>query len=268
MEKQPQNGFFIDINCNQLDNGLIQQLTNSLQEHPNIKLIIIDTLQLIRGDIRKNDTLYGNDYKDLSILKKFADANHITILLIHHFRKMNDGGDAFNRFSGSTGIIGAADTMFALYKEKREDNKSILAMSGRDIEEDELMLSFNQDTHTWSVEGGRDELEKIRNRKLYSSNPIIITIRKLLAESKDNAIELTSAELYTKIMEITGRPKEKDAKGLTRTLNKLQFDMLEYDGIYYSPPPTNGGSNGRKMFFSIPIREDDNVIYTRETGYI
>lgn len=252
-----------------MDNGLLIQLSNSLKENPNIKLVIIDTMQLVRGDVRKNDTLYGNDYKDLSILKKFADKNHIAILLIHHFRKMNDNGDAFNRFSGSTGIIGAVDTMFALFKEQRRDNQAIFYMSGRDIEEDELILSSDSHTHMWNVIGGHDELEKIRKRKLYASNPIIITIRKLLASSSDNSIEISSSELYKKIMEITGsRPREQNAAGLTRTINKMQYDILEYDGIYYSPPPTNGGSNGRKMFFSIPDSEDDNIIYTKENGYI
>lgn len=244
-------------------------MNNSLKVHPNIKLIIIDTLQLVRGNIRNNETLYGNDYKDLAILKQFADKNHITILLIHHFRKMNDVGDAFNRFSGSTGIIGAADTMLALFKEKREDNKAKFIISGRDIEDDELLLEFNSRTCNWNKIGQYNELEKIKEKRLYGSNPIIRTVRKLLADSDSNAIEITSTELYKKIIEVTGtRPKEKDAKGITRTLNKMQFDMLEYDGIYFSPPPPNGGANGRKMYLSIPKSEEDNTMYTKEQGYI
>lgn len=244
-------------------------MTNSLKVHPNIKLIIIDTLQLVRGDVRKNETLYGNDYKDLAILKKFADKNHITILLIHHFRKMNDAGDAFNRFSGSTGIIGAADTMLALFKEKRESNKATFAISGRDIEDDELILSFNSNTCKWEVIGKYDELEKIEQKQIYASNPTIKTIRKILFESDENCFEITSSELYKKIIKYTGsRPKAKNAAGLTKEINKLQYDMLDYDGIYYSPPSTNGGANGRKMFFSISHSEDDKTIYTKEQGYI
>ena len=262
-------GFLLDINCNRLDNGLIIQLTNCLKEHPNIKLIIIDTMQLIRGTIGKNETLYGNDYKDLSILKKFADENHITILLIHHFRKMLDNGDAFNRFSGSTGIIGVTDTMFALYKEQRRDKQSIFAISGRDIEEDELIISFDHTTHLWNIDGSRDEFDRIKNKKLYANNPIIITIRKIIDDSDSNSIALTATELYKKIIEVTGnRPKESNPSGLTRTLNKMQFDMLEYDGIHYEPPPTNGGASGRKMYFSIPKTYDDNKIFTKEQGYI
>lgn len=262
-------GLFIDINCNKLDNGLVVQLTNSLKKNPNIKLIIIDTMQLVRGTIGKNETLYGNDYKDLSILKKFADKNHITILLIHHFRKMLDNGDVFNRFSGSTGIIGVADVMFALYKEQRNDKQSILAMSGRDIEEDELIISFDSTTCRWYLDGSREEFDKIKKKRLYDSNPTIITIRKLLSNSETNSIKLTASELYEKIIEITGsRPKENQASGLTKTLNRIQFDMLEYDGIHYEPPPTNGGASGRKMYFCIPKTEDDNKIYTKEQGYI
>ena len=129
-------------------------------------------------------------------------------------------------------------------------------MNGRDIEEEELMLSPDPTTHIWNIVGNSQDLELMRNKKLYSANPIIITIKKLLEASENNCIELTSTELYHKILEITKvRPKEKNAAAITKSLAKLQYDMLEYDGIHYTPPPTNGGASGRKMHIAIIVQE-------------
>ena len=55
-----------------------------LTEHPDTVLVIIDTLQMVRGVY---DQTYANDCRDLTALKKLADAHGIAILLIHHLRK-------------------------------------------------------------------------------------------------------------------------------------------------------------------------------------
>ena len=68
-----------------LGDGLTEQLEQFLVEHPDTSLIIIDTLQMIRGTTY--DNTYANDYRDLSALKQLADAHGIAILLIHHLRK-------------------------------------------------------------------------------------------------------------------------------------------------------------------------------------
>ncbi len=62
--------------------------------------------------------MYGNDYNDISSIKKIADEHDISIILVHHLRKLKDGDDPFNEVSGSTGITGAADTNYVL-KRKR-----------------------------------------------------------------------------------------------------------------------------------------------------
>ena len=64
--------------------GLEKHLEVLLQDHPDINLIIIDTLQMIRP---AHDATYGNDYRDLSVLKRIANHHRLAILLIHHLRK-------------------------------------------------------------------------------------------------------------------------------------------------------------------------------------
>ena len=81
-------------------------------------------------------------YDDMSSIKRIADGFNIAILLVHHLRKLQDSDDPFNDVSGSTGIIGAADTNFIL-RRKRSGNAATLLVSGRDVEYQELSLQFN-----------------------------------------------------------------------------------------------------------------------------
>ena len=52
-----------------------------MNEHPNTKLVVIDTLQRVRS-AGSDSNLYANDYQDIGLLKKLADKQHIAILLI------------------------------------------------------------------------------------------------------------------------------------------------------------------------------------------
>ena len=56
----------------------------------------------------------AHGYDDISSIKRIADGFNIAVLLVHHLRKLQDSDDPFNDVSGSTGIIGAADTNFIL----------------------------------------------------------------------------------------------------------------------------------------------------------
>lgn len=121
------------VMCGLIGGGLEEQITEFLKDHPKTKLIIIDTLQKVRdskGGAGKTG-MYGNDHNDISSIKRIADEYNIAIILVHHLRKLKDGDDPFNEVSGSTGIIGAADTNYIL-KRKRSGNTATLLVSGRD----------------------------------------------------------------------------------------------------------------------------------------
>ena len=130
----PRNLHFA-VMCGLIGGGLEEQITDFLKEFPKTKLVIIDTLQKVRdskGGTGKTG-MYGNDYDDISSIKRIADEHNIAVILVHHLRKLKDGDDPFNEVSGSTGIIGAADTNYIL-KRKRSDNTATLRVSGRDVE--------------------------------------------------------------------------------------------------------------------------------------
>ena len=135
-------------NSDTLGKGLEEQLCAFLAEHPDTVLVIIDTLQMIRG--AGYDNTYANDYRDLSALKRIADAHGIAILLIHHLRK-ELADDVFSRISGTTGLSGATDSNFVLRKSQRRENTATLYCTGRDIPYRELALEFDGEDHVWKL---------------------------------------------------------------------------------------------------------------------
>ena len=134
-------------NSDTLGKGLEEQLCAFLSEHPDTVLIIIDTLQMIRG--AGYDNTYANDYRDLSALKRIADAHGIAILLIHHLRK-EFADDVFSRISGTTAISGAVDSSFTLVEDRRGSGRATLSCIGRDIEYRELTLERNAE-NVWEL---------------------------------------------------------------------------------------------------------------------
>ena len=146
-EDAPANVHFT-TNSDTLGKGLEEQLCSFLSEHPDTVLVIIDTLQMIRG--AGYDNTYANDYRDLSALKRIADAHGIAILLIHHLRK-ELADDVFSRISGTTAISGATDSNFVLRKSKRRENTATLYCTGRDIPYRELALEFDGEDHGWKL---------------------------------------------------------------------------------------------------------------------
>ena len=149
---------FFSVSAGQLGNGLDEQLTRFMQEHPDTKLIIIDTLQKVR-EVGGDNYSYANDYEIITRLKKFADSYGITLLLVHHTRKQK-ADDTFDMISGTNGLLGAADGAFLLQKEKRTGNTATLEVSGRDQQDQRLHLKRNESTLAWDLERTETELWK------------------------------------------------------------------------------------------------------------
>ena len=138
---------FFATEAENLSGSFIPQLETFMRDYPDTGLIVIDTLQRVRG-IGNDKNTYANDYGEIGQIKSFADRHRIAVLLVHHVRKMPDS-DPFNMVSGSVGIIGAVDSMYVLEKEKRADNKATLHVTGRDIEDRQLLLEFDRDMTVW-----------------------------------------------------------------------------------------------------------------------
>ena len=156
--------------------GGAQYITWWLQDHPDARLIIIDTLQKFRRNFSGKGNIYAEDYETVAEIKSIADGYDVPILLIHHLKK-GAAEDWLNEISGSQGIAGAADTLFSL-KRSRGEHTATLARTGRDVEEAEFNMQLDQFGWTLLGEAGpvaaenwREELMNlIKSRGTLSAN--------------------------------------------------------------------------------------------------
>ena len=157
----------------QLGSGLDEQLQRFVNEHPDTKLIIIDTLQKIR-EAGGDKFSYANDYEIVGKLKQFADKNHICLLLVHHTRKQQ-AEDKFDMISGTNGLLGAVDGAFLLQKEKRTSDVATLDISGRDQQDQRLHLRRDADRLIWQFEKAETELWKAPPDPLLEAVAALVT---------------------------------------------------------------------------------------------
>ena len=178
----PEKMFFLTDIPN-IDNGFMDKLEKLLTNHPDIKLVIVDTFQKIRGKATSKEQIYQYDYREMGLLKKFADRRGISLLFVHHTRKMKDKDDPNNMISGSNGISGAVDTILVMTKENRSESETQLHISGRDVNQATLLISFDQDNFEWKCEGDFEAIIAAREQEQFDSDPTVKAIKHLLNNS-------------------------------------------------------------------------------------
>lgn len=184
--------------------GGIEQIQNFLAEHPDTKLIIIDTLARFRGNC-KGQNVYQEDTDTIAPLQALALEHKIAMLVIHHTRKLGSE-DWLDTIGGSTGLSGAADTLMVLKRERGQADAFLLG-SGRDIADFEFPMNFNQDTKTWQIVGIDTTVAKLPDELFH-----------LLALLEQNPNGLTTSE----IMDISGQCR----RTINRRLNQLELEGL------------------------------------------
>ena len=134
----------------QIGNGLEEQLKKFMQEHPDTKLVILDTLQKIR-EVGNEKNSYAKDYEIIGKLKQITDESGCCFLLVHHTRKQQ-ADDKFDMISGTNGLLGSADGAFMLVKEKRTDQTATLDVSGRDQKDQRIYLTRDNERLIWELD--------------------------------------------------------------------------------------------------------------------
>ena len=209
---------YFSVSAGQLGKGLDEQLAKFVVEHPDTKLIIIDTLQKVR-EVGGDNYSYANDYQIITRLKSFADTHGLCLLLVHHTRKQTSD-DKFDMISGTSGLLGAADGAFLLYKEKRTGNAATLEVSGRDQQEQKLYLLRNPETLLWDFQKAETELWKEPPEPLLDE--IAECVMKDVSFWEGSATELVAllnADVQVNI--------------ITKRLNILAGRLYDEHGIHY-----------------------------------
>ncbi len=239
------NLFFANA-ASTLADDLEQQILHFYQDHPDTVLIVIDTFQMVRSS--NGEPTYGGDYQELQKLKRIADALQISILLVHHLRKMGDK-DPVNRLSGTTGIGGAVDAVFVLDKDERNQSTAKLICTGRDIEHRELGLRFNKDTSVWELlSDSLDNPENLLPREM----------EMLLAFMKEKQSFIgTSTELADQFNAHT--KLNMAVKSLKQMMNRWRH-LLQENGLTFRNHRSNG-VRSVEVSYLLPVTEVTQVTH-------
>lgn len=239
----PPAGFHYATASHAIGDGLLDELGDFLQRHPGTGLIVIDTLQKVRGGSYAGESSYATDYREVGALKRFADDHGVSVLLVHHLRKMRDEGDPFNMISGTTGIMGAADTTLVLTKEKRNADNALLSIVGRDVEPGEKVLRFSPETCQWESLGDADQYAERQARVDYQESPMVQTIKKLLEDNPDGWSG-TMGQLMDAGKEIAGVYLAGTPAQLAKDLKAMERVLFDNDRIVHRV--SKNGSGGAK----------------------
>jgi len=140
-----------------LKEGGANQLDDWLTQHPEARLVIIDTFAKLRGISisSRNSILYQLDYHAIGELKHIADRHGVALVIVHHTRKAA-ADDPLDTVSGTNGLAGSADTTLVLKRDiSRAD--ATLYVRGRDVQEADHALRFDPRTCIWSLIGDAAE---------------------------------------------------------------------------------------------------------------
>lgn len=231
-----------------LADGLLPMLKALMAEATgSVGMIIIDTLQKIRGTAGKTEGVYGYDYRELGQLHKFALDNNIAVVLVHHLNKGGDDGDFVSRLNGSTGISGAADAIITLSRAKRRDKETRMSITGRDVKEHELVIEMDWARYRWFVLGEADEVEDKRDEIEFYNDPVVKTILYHIEEAEDlGGDELedvewvcSSTELLDECERLYGKQADVDSRAVGLRVRKLQAKLEAFEGVTYTTRRSN-----------------------------
>lgn len=129
-----------------LGEGGLDLIDTYLHEHPEIGMVVIDTLAKVT-DTRAGANVYDEDAALGGALHALAHHHDAAFLVIHHTRKAPHG-DFLHMVSGSAGFTGTADTVLVLNR-KRGENTATLEVTGRDILEAQAELRWVKSGGGW-----------------------------------------------------------------------------------------------------------------------
>lgn len=128
------------------DAGGIDALEDWIVAQPNPRAIIIDVYERFRPRGRRVKGSYQSEYDELTVLQALARRRGVAIVLVHHLLKGAGRRDPYQRVMGTTGFVGAVDTVILL---DRGATVTRLMARGRDIGEVEQVVRFDEVSMCW-----------------------------------------------------------------------------------------------------------------------
>lgn len=127
--------------------GLEEDIAAWLDEHPQARMVAIDTLGRVRPPGSGRRSAYEVDVEDLARVQDLFRNRSCALLIVHHSRKAASD-DFLTEVNGTYGITGSADAVM-LISRKRHELLGRIEVTGRDIADAEVTVKF--DGGLWSV---------------------------------------------------------------------------------------------------------------------
>jgi AAA domain len=185
------------------------------------RLIIVDILQRVRQPAgRSTDSKYEADYEALASMQALAGEAQLSIMTLHHQRKMG-ADDLIDTMSGTLGLTGGLDHLLVLGKE--QDGSRFLWGNGRESEEFKLAVQFDEHMRLENLgvkikDASTAERAAIITVLAKSGSPMSIeSITKAVGGKRDNVKQLLSKMCTAGVI-------ERETMGVYR-LPKTQADL-------------------------------------------
>lgn len=237
---------------NTVDTGLIQQLESWIRTKEDAKLIIIDTLEIVKGKAGKSETAYSADYRMLMPLHDFAISKNVALIVVTHTRKGTgyEPDDKFDKIIGSTGQMGASDAIW-LISGKRNEPKKTFTANGRDSGFAEFEIEskpVGKEGIRWSCNGTTEAIYAEQSRNEYQEDPTVKVVRQIVSEC-GGTWRTTAKDVWEEVAKRFGTYPATDPTRMSKRLRELAPMLLENDGILVRLPDKSGGKNGRIFVF-------------------
>ena len=129
----------------------VERIAETLDQYPDIRLVVIDTLQRFRDAGNGNRNAYAADYEALAPLQQLCrERSGLAIVAVHHKRKAASD-DPIDSINGSAAIAGAADGIWLM---SRKGSEFTLHVQARDWERDEDEFAIERDSGLWRLVNG------------------------------------------------------------------------------------------------------------------
>ena len=246
--EEPSDKLYLMTKCSDPGNSIFKDMNEILETYPDVRFIVIDTLQKIRkNDSGSNINQYGKDDEDLSKLKNYADRKHISILVVHHTRKLKDRENPLNDVLGSTAMSGVPDSILVLEKRRTQVEGELLSV-GRDCPQFKMIIRFEE--LRWKL------LETISEEELVKEE--IPDVLYKIAEYIKGAGSWSGT--MSQLLEVMG-DKEMTPSALSTYLTKYYYQVFYPLGISKSYRKT-----ARERIHTLELRTEIKSPVQKEAG--
>jgi hypothetical protein len=252
-----------------------------LAEHPDTRLVVVDTLKKIRPHASGRRNMYDVDYEAIEPFVGLASRHNVAIVMVHHLNQNPDPADPYDAFSGSSGLTAAVEGILLLTRERGQAD-AYLTVDGKDIKDRrELALGWEADVCTWTIRGDAEqyklskERQEIRRVVEAADEPVTPTyvadalgksynaVKKTMWEmSRDGQLSSTGSGKYAPVTSYPGNPgNPSTVKGAGSVTEVTK--VTEPDAHPCSPVPCPHGYPGGEGCY---LCDPDHPHHGRDVG--